>query len=139
MVSKKTMASVREINLLIRLITVIAPFDAVGQLPQPSEAEHGETPEESLAPGETAGEVIIGDAGDPEVPSVEDHSALGGFFETRVGKFISMNPGVSVFIAVLIITIIVLVAILILRSIRYSRPRKHKSNVRQYQGKGPTF
>ena len=122
-----------------QLDNVIGPFDAVGQLPAVAapDGEHGETPEETLVPGETAGEVIIGDAGEPEVASVEDNTALGGFFETKVGKFISLNPGVSVFIAVLIITIIVLVAILVMRSIKYSRPKRHKSSVRQYQGRGP--
>ena len=117
---------------------MIAPFDAVAQLPEPAEI-HGETPEEGTAPGETAGEVIIGEPGDPEVPAVEDDSALGGFFETRVGKFIAMNPGVSVFIAVLIITIIILVAILVMRSIKYSKPKRRKSSVREFKGNGPTF
>lgn len=120
------------------LDTVIAPFDAVAQLPEPAEI-HGETPEEGTVPGETAGEVIIGEPGDPEVPAVEDDSALGGFFETRVGKFIAMNPGVSVFIAVLIITIIILVAILVMRSIKYSKPKRRKSSVREFKGNGPTF
>ena len=120
------------------LDTVIAPFDAVVE---PAETEPIESGQEELPPGETAGEVIIGDAGDPEVSPVGDESALGGFFETRVGKFIAMNPGVSVFIAVLIITIIVLVVILITRGIKYSRPKRRKSSVREYQGKGrgPTF
>ncbi|MBQ7275566.1 MAG: D-alanyl-D-alanine carboxypeptidase [Clostridiales bacterium] len=118
------------------LDTVIAPFDAVVE---PIETEPLESGQEELPPGETAGEVIIGDAGDPEVSPVGDDSALGGFFETRVGKFISLNPGVSVFIAVLIITIIVLVVILITRSIKYSRPKRRKTSVRGYQGKGPTF
>lgn len=121
------------------LDTAVSPFDTVAQLPVQVTEEHGEDTVESVVPGETAGEVIIGDAVDPDVTPVGDDTALGGFFETRVGKFISLNPGVSVFIGVLILTIIVLVAILILRSIRYSRPRKHKSSVRQYQGKGPTF
>ena len=105
-----------------------------------TEAVPSETAE-SLAPGETAGEVIIGSPDeDADVPGVEDEdSALNGFFGTKVGKFISINPGVSVLILVLVITIIVLVIILITRSIKYNRPRKHKAGVRQYQGKGPTF
>lgn len=120
------------------LDTVIAPGDSFqdSQIP-PLETEG--VPEESLPPGETAGEVIISDSGDgPDVQPVEDDSWLGGFFETKVGKFVSLNPGVSVFIVVLMITIVVLVAILISRSIRYRRPRKHKSSVRQYKGRGPT-
>ncbi len=120
------------------LDTVIAPFDAVGQLPltDPTDS-HGDAPEENPIPGETVGEVIIGDAGEaPDGIDVGDDSKLSGFYETRVGKFISLNPGVSILIAVLVITIIVLVIILITRSIKYSRPRKRK-NVRQYNG--PTF
>ena len=119
-----------------QLDTIITPQDAMEQIPA-AETEPVSEPTESLPPGETAGEVIIGDAGDPEVFSVGEEQPLGVFFETKVGKFISINPGVSVLIAVLIITIIVLVVILITRSIRYNKPRKHKSDVRQY--KGPTF
>ena len=123
-----------------QLDTIITPQDAMEQIPTepPEETEPDIT--ESLAPGETAGEVIIGDAVEgPGVVSVEDNPLLGdnGFFGTRVGKFVQINPGVSVLIVVLVITIIVLVIILITRSIKYSRPRKRKSDVRQY--KGPTF
>jgi len=123
------------------LDTIITPQDAMNLNPvAETEAVPSETAE-SLTPGETAGEVIIGSPDeDADVPGVEDEdSALNGFFGTKVGKFISINPGVSVLILVLVITIIVLVIILITRSIKYNRPRKHKTGVRQYQGKGPTF
>lgn len=119
------------------LDTVIAPGDAP-DLTSETESVDEDPPEQSDEPGETAGEVIIGNAGDgPSVNEPVDDSWLGGFFETRVGRFISLNPGVSVFIAVLVLIIIVLVIILITRSIRYSRPRRRKADVRKY--KGPTF
>ncbi|MBR1796390.1 MAG: D-alanyl-D-alanine carboxypeptidase [Clostridiales bacterium] len=105
------------------------------------EGSHEEVPAETeeTVPGETAGEVIISDSGegpDVEAPGVQN-SLLAGFFETRVGKFVSLNPGVSVLIVVLVLIIIVLVIILIARSIKYSRPKKRRREVRQY--KGPTF
>lgn len=121
------------------LDTVIEPFDAVDQFPVPVQDQEV-TDETGQVPVETAGEVIIGDAVEgPSEGIAEGEEATEGFYSTSVGKFMAVNPGVSVLIAVLVLTIIILVIILITRSVKYSRPRKHKSSVRQYQGKGPTF
>lgn len=119
------------------LDTVISPFDGIDYVPAPV-TEESEVYESGPAPGETIGEVIIGDAGDtPDGLAVEE-TEPSGFYATSVGKFIYINPGVSVLIAVLVLTIIILVIILITRSIKYNKPRKRRSSdVRQY--KGPTF
>ncbi len=121
-----------------QLDTVIGPFDAVDQMPVVvSHDDPVEETVESGPPGETVGEVIIGDGDEGVVGIPGEDEEPTGFYATRVGRFISINPGVSVLILVLVITIIVLVIILITRSIKYSRPQRRGKNVREY--KGPTF
>ena len=107
----------------------------------PSQAE--EYTEETV-PGETVGEVIIGgDAQDdvayPAYPDSTEGSFIGRLLETRVGRFVSLNTGVSVFILVLILIIIFLLSVLIARSIKYRKARKRRAQVRTYNGRKPTF
>lgn len=94
---------------------------------------------EETVPGETVGDVIIGGDAESDLSdhSPEEDSILASFFNTKVGKFVSLNPGVSVLILVLILIIIILVIVLITRSIRYNNSRRRKKHVREY--KGTTF
>jgi len=122
------------------LDTIISPSDALSQIPASTE-ETGVLQEELDVITETQSpdaEVIIG--GDGIIPSNgEDNNegALGPFMNSEVGKFIQLNPGVSLLIFVLILIIIILVIILIARSIKYSGHHHGRSKVREY--KGPTF
>lgn len=112
-----------------------------GFVPQQSTiVQEAPADEEPATPEQQAGEVIIGDgdvSADLTDPEVTDVAEPTGFYATSVGKFVALNPGVSVLIVVLVLIIIVLVLVLITRSIKYNRSRKHKNNVRQY--KGTTF
>lgn len=121
---------------------LIVPGDT---LPESVTDESGESAEETVPvetdlTGETVAEVIIGDG---EVSAAEEgeistgYDFVDNFFETRVGKFVALNPGVSILIAVLVLIIIILVITLIVRSIHYSKPSKKSKRIREY--KGPTF
>lgn len=123
------------------LDTVIVPGDAA-TLPQSVSADEqsAEDLQTDAGTAETniAGEVIIGDSGSaPDVDPASQDQAQSGFFATRVGRFVSLNPGVSAFIAVLVLIIIILVILLITRSIKYNRSKRRRKAVRDY--KGPTF
>ncbi|MCQ2517015.1 MAG: hypothetical protein MJ094_09205 [Saccharofermentans sp.] len=125
------------------LDTVIVPGDAIIEEPEPTN-ESGAfqeeldvaNPTEALNP---EAEVIIG--GDGIIPA-DGENPDGGFLaplmNSEVGRFVQLNPGVSVLILVLILIIIVLVIILIARSFQYSNHRRGGRNkVREYRG--PTF
>ena len=109
-----------------------------GFVPQVSTITPAEDPAAETVPAEPAGEVIIGDAdATAELAGAavdEEVVPATGFYATRVGKFVALNPGVSVLIVVLVLIIIVLVFILIMRSVRFNSSKKRKKRVRDYTG-----
>lgn len=80
-------------------------------------------------------EVIIGEDGIVIADeTVKNDGLFSSFMNSKVGRFIQLNPGVSVLILVLILIIIVLVIVLIARSLHYSNHRYKRRSVREYKG-----